>query len=151
MKELFAKALLAYVEMLEIHLDCKTTDKNLHEWTNDFYELLFDIAHSIWERFVDNWGWLRSDHNDCSSQGNASLQLLSTLKSEIETIIESKWLSIWEDNLLRWYVDKLEFSIGNAKALIKNKMMSEKTTEEVIVVTPKDDTLTDEVEAELDM
>lgn len=148
MKELFAKALLAYVEMLEIHLDCKTTDKNLHERTNDFYDLLFDIAHSVWERFIDNWGWLRSDHNDCSMQSEASLQLLVNLKSEIEKSIESKWLSVWEDNLLRWFVDKLEFSIGNARALVTNKTWK---SEVVIVATPKDDTLTDEVEAELSM
>jgi len=33
LKQLFGKALLAYVEVLELHIDSKTTDKNFHEVT----------------------------------------------------------------------------------------------------------------------
>gem|GEM_PF-1757173 len=47
MKELYQKALKAYLEMLEIHIDTKTTDVVFHEKTGDFYEKLFSIAHSI--------------------------------------------------------------------------------------------------------
>jgi len=47
MKQLYQKALTAYLEMLEIHIDTKTTDIVFHEKTADFYEKLFNIAHQI--------------------------------------------------------------------------------------------------------
>jgi hypothetical protein len=47
MKDLYLKAIKAYIEMLEIHIDTKTKDLLFHEKTADFYEKLFDTAHQI--------------------------------------------------------------------------------------------------------
>lgn len=129
MKELFWIALLAYIEMLELHLDCKTTDKNLHERTQDFYELLFEISHSVWERFVDLDGELRDDHSNCESQKQDALRILVQFKESLDTLIKSNSLSIWADNLLRWFSDKLDFQIGNAKALTNKVTMKMETKE----------------------
>jgi hypothetical protein len=47
MKELHQKALKAYIDMLQIHIDTKTSDERFHEMTAGFYETLFKIAHEI--------------------------------------------------------------------------------------------------------
>jgi len=47
MKELFQKAIKAYIDMLTIHIDTKTTDVVFHKETEKFYETLFDVAHEI--------------------------------------------------------------------------------------------------------
>jgi DNA-binding ferritin-like protein len=53
MQEIYKKALASYLEMLEIHIDTKTKDATFHEKTNEFYDVLFDVAHKIGERYVD--------------------------------------------------------------------------------------------------
>jgi len=47
MKELHQKALEAYTEMLQIHIDTKTTDLLFHKETESFYDTLFEVAHKI--------------------------------------------------------------------------------------------------------
>jgi hypothetical protein len=47
MKTLYEKAIKAYIEMLELHIDTKTTDIVFHKETELFYETLFNIAHNI--------------------------------------------------------------------------------------------------------
>lgn len=154
MKDLFAKALIAYVELLEIHIDSKTGDEPFHEKTWEFYELLFNIAHDIWERYVDLWEALRSDQWDCSAQANRVVELLTTLKDELESV---EWVSKGTENLIYNYLDKLEFAIGSATWFTKGKLeMKSKEIEVEIksesepeekVETNKDETLSDEAAA----
>jgi len=47
MKNLYEKALLAYTNMLTLHIDTKTTDSLFHSETENYYNVLFDIAHQI--------------------------------------------------------------------------------------------------------
>jgi hypothetical protein len=47
MKELYIKALEAYINMLHIHIDTKSKDSDFHKETEMFYTTLFDIAHNI--------------------------------------------------------------------------------------------------------
>ncbi len=47
MNKLHEKALKAYINMLQIHIDTKTSDERFHEMTEGFYEALFKIAHEI--------------------------------------------------------------------------------------------------------
>lgn len=159
LKELFWKSLLAYIEVLEIHIDSKTTDKNLHEITSDMYRSLFEITHSIAERYVDLWGSLRSDHWNCKSQWSRLVDILTTLKSDIESITETtSWTKAMLDNSL----NDLEFQIWNVKT-IWNKWMNKSQDNswielwwdetkqiEVEIKTEtkptEDDTMSDEVE-----
>ncbi|MDP2395834.1 MAG: hypothetical protein Q8M44_02870 [bacterium] len=53
MKELHLKAIKAYIEMLTIHIDTKTSDVEFHKETESFYESLFEVAHKIGEKHVD--------------------------------------------------------------------------------------------------
>ena len=120
LKQLFVDALLAYIEMREIHIDTKTVSTNVHSKTEEFYELLFDISHTIWERYVDLWNNLRDDHWDCPVQTEKIVWILTWLRDRLSSVLPelSKDPSmIWLDNLLRWHIDKLEFNIWNAKAL----------------------------------
>ena len=113
MKNLYLKALKAYVEMLEIHIDTKTSDLVFHEKTWDFYEKLFEIAHSIWERYVDLDWKLRDDSLDLKKQ--KSLEILKNLLKDIEDFWENNKLSYWTDDLLWWIADDLEDLIWTAK------------------------------------
>ena len=135
MQDLFTKALLAYVEVLELHLDSKTWYEPFHEKTEEMYETLFDIAHEIWERFVDLWGRLRTD--DCMAQANRLVEILTTLKSDIESFEAP---TKWTENLLSGHLDKLEFQIWNATWFVNKVKMNRNW------MTNKDETLTDEVE-----
>lgn len=158
LKQLFGKALLAYVEVLELHIDSKTTDKNFHEVTWDIYETLFDITHTSAEKYIDLWGSLRSDHWDCKAQWDRLVEILTTIKYDIESLTE---VSPWTKAMLDEQLDNLEFQIGNAKTIWKNKSYDNTWLElwwdefkkeiEVEIKTEtkptnKDDTMSDEVE-----
>ena len=111
MQELFHAAILAYVEMLEIHIDTKTGNEPFHRKTEEFYEWLFDIAHDIWERYVDLWWQLREDSGNCEVQANKVVEILTLLKSKLE---EVEWVSKGTENLIYNHLDKLEFMIWSA-------------------------------------
>lgn len=115
--EIYVSALLAYVEMLEIHIDTKAWNEPFHRKTWEFYDLLFDITHELWERAIDLWWSIRNDHWDCMSQSNRVVQILTTLKEQLENI---EGVSKWTENMLYWHIDKLEFAIGSATWFIKN-------------------------------
>lgn len=118
MQELFAAALLAYVEMLEIHIDTKTGNEPFHRKTEWFYEWLFDIAHDIWERYVDLWWHLREDTGNCEAQANKVVEILMWLKDKLEKV---EWVSKWTENLIYNHLDKLEFMIGSAMWFTKRE------------------------------
>lgn len=139
LKKLFLDSLLAYIEMLEIHLDTKTVDKITHWLTEDFYELLFDIAHDIGERYVDLDGKLRDDHWDCYTQRSKVIEIMSTLRSTLASSLgelSKDPMLVGADNLIRSHIDKLDFSIGNAKGLVfkKDSMKESKETPAAMVV-----------------
>lgn len=128
LKKLFLDSLLAYIEMVEIHLDTKTVDKITHELTRDFYELLFNITHEIGERYVDLDGQLRDDHGDCYIQWSKVIEIMSTLRSTLASSLgelSKDPMLVGADNLIRSHIDKLDFSIGNAKGLVKKDSMKE--------------------------
>lgn len=118
MKTLYQKALKAYLEMLEIHIDTKTTDIVFHEKTQDFYEKLFDVAHSIWERFVDLDGNLRDDSlEDKKKRAN---EIISNLQKEIESYHKNNEMTLWTEDLLGWLADELEDIKGTSKSFLRN-------------------------------
>lgn len=117
MKELYQKALKAYLEMLEIHIDTKTTDLLFHEKTWDFYEKLFDVAHQIWERYVDlDWN-LRND--SLEEKKKRANEIISNLKKEIEVYQAKNDLTLWTDDLLWGLADELEDIEWTSKAFLR--------------------------------
>ena len=117
MKDLHQKALQAYLEMLQIHINTKTSDLVFHEKTADFYEKLFEIAHQIGERYVDLDGQLRDD--SLESQKQRAHDIIKSLKTDIENYVENNSLTLGTDDLLWGLADELEDLQGTSKAFIK--------------------------------
>ena len=68
----YQKALKAYLEMLEIHIDTKTTDIVFHEKTQDFYEKLFGKRYNKTTYLLDNKTKL---YNGCAGKVSTALAL----------------------------------------------------------------------------
>jgi len=84
MKKLYTNAIKAYLELLEIHINTKTTDIVFHRETEKFYEKLFEISHNLWEKYVD-LGWnLREDKESLEQLKLKTFEIISSLKKEIE-------------------------------------------------------------------
>ncbi len=117
MKQLHKKALEVYLELLQIHINTKTTDIVFHEKTADFYEKLFEISHKIGERYIDLDGQLRDDNLE--SQKQRAYDIIKNLKNEIENYVNNNSLSLGTDDLLWGLADELEDLEWTAKAFIK--------------------------------
>jgi len=117
MKELHQKALEAYVKMLTIHIDTKTTDPVFHPATEEMYETLFEVAHKTGEKYVDLWGAL----TDASLEEKKQLtkDILTQLKSDIEDYKNNNDITLWTEDLLGSLANSLEDAEGNAKAFLK--------------------------------
>ena len=111
-----------YIESLKIHIGTKTKDRVFHEFTQDVYELLFNVFHEISEKLEDIDEWVYTVSNvDTSKQ--RIYDLIEQVKSEIE---DNKWkYTTWFDNLTRWLIDKLEFLCGNARSFISEEQEEE--------------------------
>lgn len=116
MKTLHEKALAAYIEMLQIHIDTKTQDLLFHEKTWDFYEKLFDVAHQIGERYVDLDGSLRTD--TLEQKKKRANEIISNLKKEIELYQSQNDLTLGTDDLLGGLADELEDIEWTSKAFL---------------------------------
>lgn len=145
LKELYEKAFLAYVEMLEIHIDTKTTSDNLHRKTDNAYRMLFNIAHSIAERYIDLWWTLRQDHWNCNSQSSRAIEILEELKESLSSISSSEEISWWTKTLIDNWLSELENSIWNLKTTtMKNYSWIELWEKEIEIEVKTDDKKEDE-------
>ena len=117
MKEIYIKTIASYLEMLEIHINTKSTDLVFHEKTKEFYEKLFDISHKIWERYVDLDWKLRDDNLE--SQKKRALEILKNTLNDLEKLNNSWILTLWTQDLVWWLSDELEDIIWNAKSFVK--------------------------------
>jgi len=111
-----------YIESLKIHIGTKTKDHLFHEFTQDVYELLFDVFHETAEKMEDIEEWEYTVNNLDESK-----QRIYDLIEEVKTKLDSsKWeYTTWYDNLLRWLVDKLEFLCWNARSFICEEVEEE--------------------------
>jgi len=117
MKELHLKAIKAYIEMLSIHIDTKTTDVVFHKETEEFYETLFEVAHKIWEKYVDLWGKLsETSLEEKKKQANS---IIENLKKDIETYKENNEVTLWTEDLLWALANNLEDIEWTSKWFIK--------------------------------
>lgn len=116
MKNLHQKALEAYIEMLQIHIDTKTTDLLFHKETENFYDTLFSVAHKIWERYVDlDWELVDGSLSNKKKRAN---EIISNLKREIEEYQANNDLTLWTDDLLWGLADDLEDIQWTSKAFL---------------------------------
>lgn len=136
MQEIYVAALLAYIEILEIHIDTKSGNEPLHRKTWEFYEWLFEIAHWLGERHVDLGGHVREDTGNCDAQASRVVEILLDLKAKLEWM---EWLSKWTENLVSGQIDNLECMIGAAMWFTKRiewkgnpPIMQEETKQETI-------------------
>lgn len=106
MKELHEKAVKAYIDMLRLHIDTKTTDIRFHEFTEWFYETLFKVAHEIGEKYVDLGGKLEDTSlEDKKVRAN---QIIKNLISDIESYKDSNDISLGSEDLLGSLANQLE-------------------------------------------
>lgn len=111
-----------YKKMLLLHIGTKTNDLVFHQASENFYNTLFDVFHQISEKKQD----IEEDEFiDCEEARAGAYLLLKEAKSIAETLIKSK-TTVWIDNLLRGFVDKLEFDIGTARGLTMQYSEEEK-------------------------
>lgn len=106
-----------YKMVLLAHIGTKTNDPLFHEKSAGFYELLFDVFHTISEKKQD----IGLDESlDCEIARKTSYDALEKAKEIVGSMI-SKDNSIGMDNLLRGLYDKLETACGSAKSFIEEE------------------------------
>lgn len=117
MKDLYKKAIEAYLKMLMIHIDTKTTDVVFHKETEEFYDTLFDTAHKIWEKYVD-LGWNLDDTilADKKKQANS---IIVNLRKEIEDYKNSNEVTLWTEDLLWALANSLENIEWTSKGFLR--------------------------------
>ncbi len=103
MQNLYKDLLDNYIEMLDIHIDCKQTDMPFHEETEHFYEKLFEIAHELGERHVDDWHRTRTDSLD--EQKQRANDIANDTVRKIQDQLESENISIEARQMLEKYLE----------------------------------------------
>ena len=116
MKELHLKAIKAYIEMLTVHIDTKTTDALFHKETEVFYETLFEVAHKIWEKYVDLW-WKISE-SSLEDKKNQAHKIIQNLRKDIEDYEKNNQVSLWTQDLLWTLASDLENIEWTSKGFI---------------------------------
>ena len=117
MKDLYKKALEAYLKMLEIHIDTKTIDAWFHKANEKFYETLFEVAHKIWEKSVDLW-WKLNDLS-LEEKKKESNNIIKSLREEIEKYKDENELTLWTEDLLWSLCNSLEDIEWTSRAFVK--------------------------------
>lgn len=117
MKELHLKAIKAYIEMLSIHIDTKTSDSEFHKDTESFYETLFEVAHKIWEKHVDLWGKLSDDNLEYKKK--KANEIIVNIRKEIENYKENNEVTLWTEDLLWSLANSLEDIEWTSRAFLK--------------------------------
>lgn len=107
----------AYKRVLEAHIYTKTKDPVFHDKSAWFYELLFEVFHSISEKKQDIETW---KDVDCDFLKQRTYDDIEMVKNELIKYIELNE-SVGMDNLLRWLVDKLESACWTARSFVKEE------------------------------
>lgn len=116
MRELHEKALKAYIDMLQIHIDTKTSDERFHEMTEGFYETLFRIAHEIWEKHVDLGGNVLD--NSLEDKKKEANKIIVNLRKEIESYVANNDLTLGSEDLFAPFANELESMEWSSRAFL---------------------------------
>jgi len=103
--------------MLLLHIDTKTTDPVFHRESEKFYEVLFDVAHQIGEKYVDLWGNL--SNISLEEKKNRAYELIRQIKQEIEEYHKNNEVTLGTEDLLGSLANSLEDIEWSAKGFIK--------------------------------
>lgn len=117
MKNLYKDALEAYTSMLLLHIDTKTTDVVFHKETENFYETLFDVAHKIWEKYVDLWWKLTT--TSLQEKKNEANKIIEWLRKKVEDYKEKNKITLWTEDLLWALANSLEEIEWTSKWFLK--------------------------------
>jgi len=107
MNELFEKAFQAYTQMLKIHINTKTMDRDFHEATETFYTTLFDAAHKIGEKYVDLGGRLSGENLE--EEKALALKTLEDFQKELENFAKDEDISLGTEDILGSLANNIEF------------------------------------------
>lgn len=128
------KLLQLYVEALKIHIGTKTKCNTFHKFTEEVYDWLFEVFHSISEKLEDINKW-EYTVSDLEKSKQRIYDICEEIKSELEDI---KWdYTTWFDNLARGLIDKVEFICWNAKSFIEEEEKEEEYKEETKIIPKK--------------
>ncbi len=117
MNNLYKKALEAYNEMLEIHIDTKTLDADFHKETESFYESLFDLAHNVWEKHVDLWWQL--DGASLEEKKKRANEIIVNMRKEVETYAANNEITLGTEDMLGSLANNLESIEWTSRAFLK--------------------------------
>lgn len=122
------KILNNYLIVLMDHIKTKTTCTTFHQKSESFYELLFEVFHTIMEKKQDLG---LDDPSSEESAFESTNKALNDTKSMLEKMIKDNE-SIGMDNLLRGLVDKLDSACGDMKAFLydEEEDAKEKTSDD---------------------
>lgn len=105
-----------YKQILDAHIKTKTVCTTFHQKSEWFYDLAFEVFHSISEKMQDIQVEAPGDEEELKRRAYNNIE---EIKNIVWAMIASKQ-SYWMDNLLRWLYDKLEFACWDARAFVKD-------------------------------
>lgn len=117
MKNLYKEALKAHNEMLELHIDTKTMWAGFHNESEAFYETLFNVAHQIWEKYVD-LGW-KLEEEKLEEKKIRANEIISNLRKKVESYAKDNEISLWTEDLLWSLANNLESIEWTSKSFLK--------------------------------
>lgn len=116
MQQLFDTAFAAYTQMLKIHINTKTMNRDFHEATEAFYNTLFEAAHKIGEKHVDLGGRLSGE--DLQTEKELALKTLKDFRDELEKYNDTADMSLGTEDLIGSLANDIEFDMGTAKGYV---------------------------------
>ena len=116
MDTLYKKAIEAYREMLQIHIDTKTLDADFHKETEKFYETLFDVAHEIWEKHVDLWWAL--ENSSLAAKKERANEIITHMKKGIEEYKQNNDVTLGTEDMLWSLANDLENAEWTSRAFL---------------------------------
>ena len=116
MNDLYKKAIEAYTEMLQIHIDTKTLDADFHKETEVFYESLFDLAHDVWEKHVDLWGQL--NNSSLEEKKKRANEIIMNMRKEVESYAKNNEMSLGTEDMLGSLANTLEDNEWTSRAFL---------------------------------
>lgn len=116
MNTLFEKAFETYKAMLLLHMDSKTLDNDFHQATEVFYGGLFDIAHEVWEKYVDLWS--HHETSDILTKKQQAVWLIASLRKDMEQYVQDNDITLGTEDMLGSLANKLEDLEWTAKSFV---------------------------------